>query len=244
MGYADDDRPRPCRRTCWSRPPARPTPRRPIARAAHLVQPAAAQHAVPGAGPDRLHRHDRRRSISTALSVVREKERGTMEQVRMAPIGTVWRSSSGRRCRISVLAFVSAMAIVLAAMALFGLPMRGIVGLAAARDLAVPGRRAGARPAHLDGGRLAAGRVPDGAAVVVPADVHALGLHLSDREHAAADPGRHLHRAGAVLPRGAARHRAEGRGRRASCGRSWSPCRCSRWSCSALASLRLRREQG
>ena len=26
--------------------------------------------------------------ISTALSVVREKERGTMEQVRMAPLGT------------------------------------------------------------------------------------------------------------------------------------------------------------
>ena len=27
--------------------------------------------------------------ISTSLSVVREKERGTMEQVRMAPLGTV-----------------------------------------------------------------------------------------------------------------------------------------------------------
>ena len=27
--------------------------------------------------------------VSTALAVVREKERGTMEQVRMAPIGTL-----------------------------------------------------------------------------------------------------------------------------------------------------------
>ena len=35
--------------------------------------------------------------ISTALAVVREKERGTMEQIRMAPV-TRWRSCSARPC--------------------------------------------------------------------------------------------------------------------------------------------------
>ena len=38
--------------------------------------------------------------VSTALSIVREKERGTMEQVRMAPLGP-FRSCSARRSRTS-----------------------------------------------------------------------------------------------------------------------------------------------
>ena len=63
--------------------------------------------------------------ISTALSVVREKERGTMEQVRMAPLehdrlhrrqdAAVFRAS--RMC--------TSIAVVLASMLLFGLPMNG-----------------------------------------------------------------------------------------------------------------------
>jgi len=52
--------------------------------------------------------------VSTALSIVREKENGTMEQIRMAPISTP--------------AFIMGKAapyLVLAAMVLFGLPMQG-----------------------------------------------------------------------------------------------------------------------
>jgi ABC-2 type transport system permease protein len=63
-------------------------------------------------------------AVSTALSVVREKERGTWEQVRMAPISTV-AYIVGKTIPYLALSIVSAMAIVLAAMALFGLPMRG-----------------------------------------------------------------------------------------------------------------------
>jgi ABC-2 type transport system permease protein len=62
--------------------------------------------------------------VSTALSIVREKERGTMEQVRMAPLN----ASSfvvGKTIPYFCIALVSAMGIVVAAMALFGLPMRG-----------------------------------------------------------------------------------------------------------------------
>jgi ABC-2 type transport system permease protein len=62
--------------------------------------------------------------ISTALSIVREKERGTMEQVRMAPVGAA-SFVIGKTLPYLVLSFVSAVVIILVAMVLFELPMRG-----------------------------------------------------------------------------------------------------------------------
>lgn len=61
---------------------------------------------------------------STALSIVREKEMGTMEQVRMAPIGT-FSFIVGKTIPYFVIALGSSAPIILASMALFGLPMRG-----------------------------------------------------------------------------------------------------------------------
>jgi ABC-2 type transport system permease protein len=63
-------------------------------------------------------------TISTALSVVREKERGTWEQVRMAPIDTV-SYIVGKTIPYLGLSLLTSMAIVVAAMWLFELPMRG-----------------------------------------------------------------------------------------------------------------------
>ena len=62
--------------------------------------------------------------ISTSLSVVREKERGTMEQVRMAPLGT-GSYIIGKTLPYFIISLTSSVFIVLASMALFGLPMRG-----------------------------------------------------------------------------------------------------------------------
>jgi ABC-2 type transport system permease protein len=62
--------------------------------------------------------------ISTALSVVREKEVGTMEQVRMAPIDT-FSFVVGKSVPYFFISLASAALIILAAMVLFGLPMRG-----------------------------------------------------------------------------------------------------------------------
>jgi ABC-2 type transport system permease protein len=62
--------------------------------------------------------------VLTALSIVREKERGTMEQVRMAPVSTL-SYVIGKTIPYFVLAFVSALAILLAGMLLFDVPMRG-----------------------------------------------------------------------------------------------------------------------
>jgi drug efflux transport system permease protein len=62
--------------------------------------------------------------VSTALSIVREKERGTIEQVRMAPLDAP-AFVVGKTIPYFVLSLASAMGIVFAAMLLFGLPMRG-----------------------------------------------------------------------------------------------------------------------
>jgi ABC-2 type transport system permease protein len=61
---------------------------------------------------------------STALSIVREKEVGTMEQVRMAPIGT-FPFIIGKTIPYFLIALASAALIILVSMSLFDLPMRG-----------------------------------------------------------------------------------------------------------------------
>ena len=62
--------------------------------------------------------------ISTAPSIVREKESGTMEQVRMAPIDT-FSFVVGKSIPYILISLTSAALIIFAAMLLFGLPMRG-----------------------------------------------------------------------------------------------------------------------
>ncbi|MCC7009223.1 MAG: ABC transporter permease [Acidobacteria bacterium] len=62
--------------------------------------------------------------VSTALSIVREKERGTMEQVRMAPVSTL-AFVLGKTVPYLVMSQIGAAAILVAAMYFFDLPMRG-----------------------------------------------------------------------------------------------------------------------
>jgi ABC-2 type transport system permease protein len=62
--------------------------------------------------------------VSTSLSIVREKENGTMEQIRMAPIPTP-AFIAGKAAPYLLVSQISGILVILAAMALFGLPMRG-----------------------------------------------------------------------------------------------------------------------
>jgi ABC-2 type transport system permease protein len=62
--------------------------------------------------------------LSTALSIVREKEMGTMEQVRMAPI-SMPAFVVGKTLPYLIISQISSTLIVITAMALFDLPMRG-----------------------------------------------------------------------------------------------------------------------
>ena len=61
---------------------------------------------------------------STALSIVREKESGTIEQVRMAPVST-FPFILGKTLPYFFISLLSAALVFLASQALFGLPMRG-----------------------------------------------------------------------------------------------------------------------
>ena len=94
-------------------------------RAAHLVQPASCAARCSSCPACIAYIAMITAVVSTALSIVREKERGTMEQVRMAPIDTF---SVRRRQDDSVFRDLAASpprCIILASMVLFGLPMRG-----------------------------------------------------------------------------------------------------------------------
>jgi ABC-2 type transport system permease protein len=62
--------------------------------------------------------------VSTALAVVREKERGTMEQVRMAPIGTL-PFIVGKSVPYLGISLLSSLGVLVASMVLFDLPVRG-----------------------------------------------------------------------------------------------------------------------
>jgi ABC-2 type transport system permease protein len=62
--------------------------------------------------------------VSTALSIVREKETGTIEQVRMAPISTT-SFVLGKTLPYLVLSQCAALIVITAAMVLFDMPMRG-----------------------------------------------------------------------------------------------------------------------
>jgi ABC-2 type transport system permease protein len=62
--------------------------------------------------------------VSTALSIVREKERGTMEQVRMAPLDAT-SFVVGKTIPYFIVSLASALGIVVVSMVLFGMPMRG-----------------------------------------------------------------------------------------------------------------------
>jgi ABC-2 type transport system permease protein len=62
--------------------------------------------------------------VSTALAVVREKERGTVEQVRMAPIGTL-AFVVGKSLPYFVISLVATTGVILASIPLFELPVRG-----------------------------------------------------------------------------------------------------------------------
>jgi ABC-2 type transport system permease protein len=62
--------------------------------------------------------------VSTALSIVREKERGTIEQARMAPLGT-FSFVIGKTIPYFLISLASGIGVVLVAMVLFDLPVRG-----------------------------------------------------------------------------------------------------------------------
>ena len=111
----------------------------------------------------------------------------------------------GKTIPYFIISLASAIGIILVAMVLFGLPMRGswLLLLVALSLFLVGALGLGLLISSVADN--AAGGVPARDARVVPADADALRLHLSDFEHAGVPAGRHLCRARAVFSDRAAR---------------------------------------
>ena len=168
--------------------------------------------------------------ISTALSIVREKESGTMEQIRMAPIDT-FSFVVGKSIPYFFISLASAALIILAAMTLFGLPMRGNwLGLLAALSLFI----AGALGTGLLISTVAETQQVAFQAALLTSFLPTLMLSgfifpissmpdfLQLVTHA---------RPGSLFPDRAARHRPQGHGRWRCCGRKCWRCRFTRSRC-------------
>ena len=159
-------------------------------RAAGLVQPAASQHAVSGAGPDRLHRDDHRRGLDGAVDRPREgarhdgagadgaaRRRSRSSSARRFPISSSrWRrrcaSSWWRRWCCS------------------GCRCAGRGCCCCSRCRCFWSARSGLGLLISSVADNAAGGVSAGAAGVVSADADAVRLHLSDCQHAGVSAGR------------------------------------------------------
>ena len=137
-------------------------------------------------------------ALLTSLTVAREWERGTMEQLISTPV----KASElilGKLVPYFAIGMFDVVLAVLMGEFVFHVPLRGSVallfGMAAIFLVGVAGDGHPDQHRHQE---PAAGQ-PVGHGGHVPAGVPALGVHLHHRQHAAGDPVGHLPGAGAVL---------------------------------------------
>ncbi len=183
-------------------------------------------------------------ALLTSLTIAREWETGTMEQLLSTPVrpaelvlgkmlgllrARLRRHGDRDRRRASLI---------------FDVPLRGNVLLLVVTTLPVPVRGAVLGDLDLGRGALAVAGVPDGHAELVPAGVPALGICLLHREHARGDPGDHAtscrratsSRCSRALPEGVGLERAVGGDRVSG--------RCTPPSCFVIATTQAAAEGG
>ncbi len=146
--------------------------------------------------------------ISTAFSVVREKERGTMEQIAVSPLQP-FELIAGKTIPYVLLSLVSSHSVLLLGYVLFGVSVRGsyLLLLLTMTIFLVGGLGPG--PPHLDDHPDPAGRFPAGHPVHVPPHVHPVRVHLPGAEHAPPRPGDHHPHPGPILPQRPPGHRPQ-----------------------------------
>ena len=125
--------------------------------------------------------------LMIALSLVRERERGTLEQLTMTPVAPLG-LMVGKMIPYGVLTFSELCVILLVMRTVFLVPIHGNVLLASPALRSVSAHRAWHRPCHLHT-RPHTGRGVSAFDGNDPALGLSFRLHLSDREHAAVLPG-------------------------------------------------------
>ena len=114
----------------------------------------------------------------TALAIVKERERGTIEQLIVTPIRS-WELILAKIIPYIIVSFADTILILVVGTFLFGVPIRGSLILLVCTDRPIPAAHARLRTRHLHrGADPAAGAVNDHADYA--AGVHALGLHFPD----------------------------------------------------------------
>ena len=103
------------------------------AAAAHLVQPGAEVVGLPDPGADGGDHHDRH-DQQTAVTLVREREQGTGEQMTVSPLRR-GELMVGKLLPWTLLAFADMLVIALVGIWVFDLPLRGSLGFLAASSV-------------------------------------------------------------------------------------------------------------
>ncbi len=136
--------------------------------------------------------------VLTSTAIVRERERGTIEQLIVTPVRS-WELLVGKLTPYVLLAFLNTVEILVIGVLLFGVPVAGSVALLLVVLRHLPGHTARDRAADLDGGQVAAGG--DHPVAVLPAAEHLpVRLHVPDRRHAGVAPGAHQPVPAELLP--------------------------------------------
>ena len=144
-------------------------------------------------------------TILSAFAIVKERERGTLEQLMVTPVSPL-AVVTGKLLPYLGLAYLQLLLILFLMRFLFRVPIHGSLTLLLAALAGLPPRAAVGRPA-----RLLARELADGGDAARDGDHAALGaavrLHLPDRVAAAAAARRFVRAAGDALHQDRARHR-------------------------------------
>ena len=138
--------------------------------------------------------------IATSLSIVKEKERNTIEQIDVSPI-TSFELIVGKMIPYALISLVAATLVIVAAYFLFDVVVKGSYFYLFGATLVVYHRCSQHRVVRLDNSRQPASGVSACIAFFHAADDDSFGLHVSYSEHAVVAPDSHQHYTGKILSR-------------------------------------------
>ena len=150
-------------------------------------------------------------AMLTSLTIAREWERGTMEQLISTPI-TPGELITGKLVPYFVVGMCDVLLAVLMAQFVFHVPLRGNVAIAVRHLDDLPHRHAGHGAFDQHRHQEPIGVEPDRRGRHLPPGLSALGLRVHDLQYAEGHSNHHTHRAGAVFRGHPEGHLPEGRG--------------------------------
>ncbi len=156
----------------------------------------------------------------SSMAIVRERELGTLEQLNVTPLGR-WELMLGKLLPYGVVGLIDVILVVIVAVFWFEVPLRGSVPLLLGASLIYLLCTLGLGLFVSTISSTQQQAMMTSTFFFLMPMIYLSGLHLPDREHAAADPVGDVRHSAALLPRHCPRHLPEGRrpGRAVAAGR-------------------------